>query len=166
MSSVQPLRKTTAGIYTHAGPEISSLPKAFTSQLAVLSLLRSRLGVAVRFRLLPAKTSLGISGRFPIKIQWIFGRRMLSRAWRSFAARTFFISGRRYSALVAFEGALKIKEIAYVHAEALSGRRNETRSLALIEEAFPCIFICTARQCYENREQMQEGKREREKSLL
>ena len=145
-------RKTDAGIYTHAGPEISvASTKAFTSQLAILSLLALSLGRRNTLSLAAGKDFARHLRQIPDKIQRIFAQTdsIKSVADRFAKHRDFFYLGRRYSAPVAFEGALKIKEIAYVHAEAYPAGEMKHGPLALIEEAFPCIFIVPQDSVYE-----------------
>lgn len=145
-------RKTTAGIYTHAGPEISvASTKAFTSQLAVLSLFALSVGRRGSLSLAAGKDFVWHLRQIPDKIQWIFAQTdaIKSVAERFAAYKDFFYLGRRYSAPVAFEGALKIKEIAYVHAEAYPAGEMKHGPLALVEEAFPCIFIVPQDSVYE-----------------
>ena len=145
-------RKTDAGIYTHAGPEISvASTKAFTSQLAVLSLLALSLGRRGALSLAAGKDFARHLRQIPDKIQWIFAQTdAINRVAERFVAyKDFFYLGRRYSAPVAFEGALKIKEIAYVHAEAYPAGEMKHGPLALVEEAFPCIFIVPQDSVYE-----------------
>ncbi len=145
-------RKTDAGIYTHAGPEISvASTKAFTSQLAVLSLLALSLGRRGALSLVAGKDFARHLRQIPDKIQRIFTQ---TDAIRSVAKRfsncnDFFYLGRRYSAPVAFEGALKIKEIAYVHAEAYPAGEMKHGPLALVEDGFPCVFVVPQDSVYE-----------------
>lgn len=145
-------RKTMAGVYTHAGPEISvASTKAFTSQLAVLSLMALSLGRRGTLSLAGGKEFARQLRQIPDKIQRILTQKdaIRSVAERFSACADFFYLGRRYSAPVAFEGALKIKEIAYVHAEAYPAGEMKHGPLALVEAGFPCVFVAPCDSVYE-----------------
>lgn len=145
-------RKTDAGIYTHAGPEISvASTKAFTSQLAVLSLLALSLGRQRLFSPALGKEFAEHLAEIPKHIARILEQvdAIRNMASRYSSAENFFYLGRRYSAPVAFEGALKIKEIAYVHAEAYPAGEMKHGPIALVQEGFPCVFIAPRDSVYE-----------------
>lgn len=145
-------RKTDAGIYTHAGPEISvASTKAFTSQLAVLLLLALSLGRRGSLSLSSGKEFAEHLARIPEQVRGILsspeGIRSVAERYARF--ENFLYLGRRYSMPVAAEGALKIKEIAYVHAEAYPAGEMKHGPLALIHEGFPSIFIAPKDSVYE-----------------
>lgn len=145
-------RKTDAGVYTHAGPEISvASTKAFTSQIAVLSLLALFLGRQRVFSPALGKEFVRELGGIPEKINHILAQAETIRAVaeRYASCRDFFYLGRRYSAPVAAEGALKIKEIAYVHAESYPAGEMKHGPLALVTEGFPCVFVVPKDSVYE-----------------
>jgi len=145
-------RKTDAGIYTHAGPEISvASTKAFTSQLAVLSLFALSLG---RQRALSMEFGVEFArqlSEIPQKVNRILEHAEKIRvvAGRYAHCENFFYLGRRYSMPVASEAALKIKEIAYVHAEAYPAGEMKHGPLALIKDGFPCVFVVPKDSVYE-----------------
>lgn len=145
-------RKTDAGVYTHAGPEISvASTKAFTSQLTVLSLLALSLGRQGSMSFSSGKEFAEHLARIPEQVKRILAQAdAIQEVARRYAAcGNFFYLGRRYSMPVAFEGALKIKEIAYVHAEAYPAGEMKHGPLALIQEGFPCVFIAPKDSVYE-----------------
>lgn len=145
-------RRTDAGVYTHAGPEISvASTKAFVSQLAVLSLSALLIG---RDRTMSPSFAVQYARELsliPSKISRIVeqAEKIRTLAERYAQYDNFFYLGRRYSAPVAFEGALKIKEISYIHAEAYPAGEMKHGPLALIEERFPSVFIVPKDSVYE-----------------
>lgn len=145
-------RETDAGVYNHAGPEIGvASTKAFVSQVAVLSLVALFLGrsrnlsedegkkIVQGLQELPelAKTVLKLSDT----IQKI--------ALKYKDARDFLFIGRRYSYPVALEGALKLKEISYVHAEGYGAGEMKHGPLAMIDTKFPTVAIVPQDSVYE-----------------
>jgi glutamine---fructose-6-phosphate transaminase (isomerizing) len=139
-------RETDAGVYNHAGPEIGvASTKAFTSQLAVLSLLSIFLG---RQRQLSAATGqrlVSALADIPEQIESILehGERIKEIAERYKNSRDFLFLGRKYNFPIALEGALKLKEISYIHAEGYSAGEMKHGPLALIDESFPSVCIVT-----------------------
>lgn len=144
-------RKTDAGVYTHAGPEISvASTKAFTSQLAVLSLLALNFGRQRSLSTATGQTFAEHLLRIPAQVAHILecADSIREVAERYVRYGNFFYLGRRYSMPVAFEGALKIKEIAYVHAEAYPAGEMKHGPLALVEDGFPCVFVAPKDSVY------------------
>ena len=145
-------RETAAGVYNHAGPEIGvASTKAFTSQLAVLALLTLYLG---RQR----NMSLVAGQRIAKELELIPGlvRRMLDQADRIAVlaekyrhSSNFLYIGRKYNYPIALEGALKLKEISYTHAEGYGAGEMKHGPIALIDENFPTIAICPSDSVYE-----------------
>ena len=138
-------RATDAGIYNHAGPEIGvASTKAFTSQLAVLALLTLYLGrsrsmslvfgerLAREIVLLPQLTKSALRQNNHIK--------KIAQKYKNFP--NFIFLGRKYNYPIALEGALKLKEISYAHAEGLSGGEMKHGHMALIDKNFPTVAIC------------------------
>ncbi len=125
-------REAHGAIYTHAGPEIGvASTKAFTSQLTALFLLALKLG-QLRGRLDTERSVQLIEelSRIPAKIEEVLRTRSAAvrAACHSFSnARDFLYLGRGIHFPIALEGALKLKEISYIHAEGYPGRRNEAR---------------------------------------
>ncbi|MBD3370827.1 glutamine--fructose-6-phosphate transaminase (isomerizing) [Candidatus Fermentibacteria bacterium] len=146
-------RETDAGVYIHAGPEIGvASTKAFTSQVMVLTLIslafgRSR-GVIDReqgARL--AREILNI----PEKVERILGTSdRIAKIAREFTyARNFLYLGRGMNFPVALEGALKLKEISYIHAEGYPAAEMKHGPIALIDEMMPVAVIAVRDAAYE-----------------
>ena len=145
-------RETDAGVYTRAGPEIAvASTKAFTSQLAVLALFALFLG---RQRQLPLTTGESIAKelqRIPALARRILENsahiRELAKKYQGF--ENFLYLGRKYNYPIAREGAHKIKETAYVHAEGCRGGEPKHCELALISENFPSICLAPNDSVYD-----------------
>lgn len=145
-------RETDAGVYLHAGPEIGvASTKAFTSQLAVLALIAVYLG---RMRHLSQKEALVISDaitKIPEQIQYILDNAKavydIAREYKD--SRNFLYLGRGYNYPVALEGALKLKEISYIHAEGYPAAEMKHGPIALIDENMPVVFIAPQDEIYD-----------------
>ena len=141
-------RESNGTIYTHAGPEIGvASTKAFTGQLTALLLTALHLG-QVRGKLASAASQnlMQELTRIPHKIENdSAARRARSRIWRgsSSATRIFSISGRGIHYPIALEGALKLKEISYIHAEGYPAGEMKHGPNALIDENLPVVVIAT-----------------------
>lgn len=145
-------RETDAGVYQHVGPEIGvASTKAFVSQLAVLALLTLYLG---RKRNL----SFVMGARIARELEHVPA--FLDRLWEAradierLAAKYqrfnhFFFLGRKYNFPIALEGALKLKEIAYVHAEGYGAGELKHGPIALIDREFPSFVITPHDSVYE-----------------
>ncbi len=145
-------RESDGGVYIHAGPEIGvASTKAFTSQVTVLTLLTLALG---RQREMGLEMGLALTNALdsiPDKIESILQR---SDAVREIATRykkhnNFLYLGRGYNFPVALEGALKLKEISYVHAEGYPAAEMKHGPIALIDDQMPVVFICTRDAAYD-----------------
>ena len=146
-------RETHAGIYTHAGPEIGvASTKAFTAQVTVLTLMALRLGYLKgsinreRFsRLLQELQEI------PDKIERVLQTDLLvqqiARIYKD--ARNFLYLGRGINFPVALEGALKLKEISYIHAEGYPAAEMKHGPIALIDENMPVVVIATKKNNYD-----------------
>ncbi|WP_316849048.1 glutamine--fructose-6-phosphate transaminase (isomerizing) [Pedobacter agri] len=146
-------RISDAGVYTHAGPEIGvASTKAFTAQVTVLTLIafymaqqRGTLGTAELTELLtaldeiPDKVSLALESNELIKYI----------ATEIKDATNCLFLGRGCGFPVALEGALKLKEISYIHAEGYPAAEMKHGPIALIDEQMPVIFIATKNSSYE-----------------
>lgn len=145
-------RATDAGIYLHAGPEIGvASTKAFTSQLAAITLLALHLG---RTRRLSQREGMEIAQaleRIPEQMQAILDRADAARAIaEQYAdAHNALYLGRGYNFPVALEGALKLKEISYIHAEGYPAAEMKHGPIALIDENMPVIVIATRDEIYD-----------------
>lgn len=146
-------RSTHAGSYTHAGPEIGvASTKAFTAQVTVLTLLALQLAhkrgtiTESRFRqvlneleTIPAKVEAALKSNAGVK--------KIAEKYKD--ARNFLYLGRGYGFPVALEGALKLKEISYIHAEGYPAAEMKHGPIALIDEEMPVVVIATKHGSYE-----------------
>ena len=146
-------RATHAGSYTHAGPEIGvASTKAFTAQVTVLTLLALQVAhkkgsiTESRFRQLlnelekiPSKVETALKSNDKIK----------EIAAKFQDARNVLYLGRGYGFPVALEGALKLKEISYIHAEGYPAAEMKHGPIALIDENMPVVVIATKNSSYE-----------------
>lgn len=145
-------RETDAGLYNHAGPEISvASTKALISQLTALALLTMFLG---RQREMSREAGQAIAAalqELPAKVQQILdGREAIQKLAHTYAkARDFLYIGRKYNYSIAFEGALKLKELSYIHAEGCGAGEMKHGSLAMIDEKFPTFAIAPQDSVYE-----------------
>jgi glucosamine--fructose-6-phosphate aminotransferase (isomerizing) len=145
-------RETDAGLYNHAGPEISvASTKAFVSQLTALALFTMFLG---RQRTMTVETGRAIAEELlalPDKIQAILDTHSaIEKLAKKYAkARDFLYIGRKYNYAVAFEGALKLKELSYIHAEGCGAGEMKHGPLAMIDEHFPTFAIAPSDSVYE-----------------
>ena len=146
-------RETDAGIYNHAGPEIGvASTKAFTSQLIVLALLALFLG---RQRGKISKTEGKIIAEEIIKIPEFVRQilkqedkiKQIAKEYKDY--KNFLYIGRKYNFPVACEGALKLKEISYIHAEGYGAGEMKHGAIAMIDENFPTVAIAPLDSVYE-----------------
>ncbi|OGG50337.1 glutamine--fructose-6-phosphate aminotransferase [Candidatus Kaiserbacteria bacterium RIFCSPHIGHO2_02_FULL_54_11b] len=145
-------RETDAGVYNHAGPEIGvASTKAFVSQLVVLALLAIFLG---RQRGMSEKQGKEIAKELkalPKKIQSILDKHtsVEALAKKYVGSRDFLFIGRKYNMPIAYEGALKLKELSYIHAEGCGAGEMKHGPIAMIDEVFPTFAIASADAVYE-----------------
>ena len=145
-------RETDAGIYNHAGPEIGvASTKAFVSQLTALALLTVFLGRQRKCLLPPGKQYLEELEVIPKKIAKILEKKdEIKKLAKKYAQyEDFLFIGRKYNNPIAYEGALKLKEISYVHAEGCSAGEMKHGPLAMITENFPTVAIALSDSVYE-----------------
>ncbi|MBI3404753.1 MAG: isomerizing glutamine--fructose-6-phosphate transaminase, partial [Acidobacteria bacterium] len=140
-------RETDAGIYNHAGPEIGvASTKAFTGQLTALLLVALQMA-QIRGKLSPeaAKTLLQDFTRIPHKMETILQHdAQLEELARQFFRHTDFLYlGRGIHYPIALEGALKLKEISYIHAEGYPAGEMKHGPNALIDENLPVVVLAT-----------------------
>ena len=146
-------RITDAGAYTHAGPEIGvASTKAFTAQVAILSLLALKLGK--HKKTLDANRYMELCeelDKIPQKIsQTLEKKHLIGEISRQFHnASNFLYLGRGINFPVALEGALKLKEISYIHAEGYPAAEMKHGPIALIDENMPVVVIATKKGYYE-----------------
>lgn len=146
-------RETHAGSYTHAGPEIGvASTKAFTAQVAVLTLMALRLAkmrgtierskyhhLLYELEQIPYKVEEALQINDQVK--------EISKAFIN--ARNFLYLGRGYNFPVALEGALKLKEISYIHAEGYPAAEMKHGPIALIDKDMPVVVVATNKGTYE-----------------
>lgn len=146
-------RATHEGAYLHAGPEIGvASTKAFTSQLTVLTLMalmvantKGKIKESELHKLLVEMENI------PVNIEKILESnakiKYIAEEFKS--AKNFLYLGRGYNFPVALEGALKLKEISYIHAEGYPAAEMKHGPIALIDEEMPVVFIATKDASYE-----------------
>jgi len=140
-------RETDAGVFTHAGPEIGvASTKAFTAQVVVLTLMAIALGQQ-RGTLPPERAEALIEelARIPQKIESILEQEPAIKALadRFTYAPNFLYLGRSFNFPVALEGALKLKEISYIHAEGYPAAEMKHGPIALIDRLMPVVVLAT-----------------------
>lgn len=146
-------RETNAGAYTHAGPEIGvASTKAFTTQITLLTLMALRLARAkgvmsssdfrhhlIELEMIPDKVEQALKSDAYVKT--------IAEIYKD--AKNFLYLGRGYNFPVALEGALKLKEISYIHAEGYPAAEMKHGPIALIDENMPIVVIATNKGHYE-----------------
>ncbi len=145
-------RMTEAGVYNHIGPEISvASTKAFTSQSLLLLMHAIFLGRLGGLNLSKAQQLIGEIEKLPDLISKTLKKNeeILALAKKYYDAINMFYLGRKFNYPIALEGALKIKEISYIHSEGLSGGELKHGFIALIDEKMPTIALATEDSVYE-----------------
>lgn len=137
-------RATDGGVYIHAGPEIGvASTKAFTSQIMVLALISLLMG---RMRTISVDKGRGIIEaieKIPDQVARILqlDKKIKDIALDFYKKKNFLFLGRGYNFPVALEGALKLKEISYIHAEGYPAAEMKHGPIALIDEDMPVVFV-------------------------
>jgi glutamine---fructose-6-phosphate transaminase (isomerizing) len=137
-------REDDGGIYLHAGPEIGvASTKAFTSQVIAMALLTLKLARLRTMSVMRGKEVAAAMLELPQQIQSILDRatEIETIAERFKDATNFLYLGRGYQFPVALEGALKLKEISYIHAEGYPAAEMKHGPIALIDSEMPVVFI-------------------------
>jgi glutamine---fructose-6-phosphate transaminase (isomerizing) len=137
-------RESDGGIYVHAGPEIGvASTKAFTSQVIALLLFTLKLARLRNLSMVDGKEIIQQLQDLPAKIQNILDRagevEKIAEDFKN--AQNFLYLGRGYSFPTALEGALKLKEISYIHAEGYPAAEMKHGPIALIDEKMPVVFV-------------------------
>lgn len=146
-------RLSHAGAYTHAGPEIGvASTKAFTAQLAVLCLIALKIGYEKGQ--IEEKRYLQLLNELEAVPEKVKEALQLNDQVKQIAAkykdaRDFLYLGRGYNFPVALEGALKLKEISYIHAEGYPAAEMKHGPIALVDENLPVVFVATKDAYYE-----------------
>lgn len=145
-------RESMAGVYTHAGPEIGvASTKAFTSQLVVLALITLLVARKNNMSITDGKAIAAELENIPEKIAAILklNDQIEEIAEQYKDAKNFLYLGRGYNFPVALEGALKLKEISYIHAEGYPAAEMKHGPIALIDEFMPAVFIAPKDSTYD-----------------
>jgi glucosamine--fructose-6-phosphate aminotransferase (isomerizing) len=146
-------RETHAGSYTHAGPEIGvASTKAFTAQVTILTLMALEIannkGTITKSRYRELLTELD---QIPEKIEEVLKTedaiKLIAEKYKD--VRNFLYLGRGYNFPVALEGALKLKEISYIHAEGYPAAEMKHGPIALIDEEMPVVVIAPKKGNYD-----------------
>ena len=145
-------RATDAGVYNHIGPEIAvASTKVFTSQIAIMVMMAALFAqeknksldtakrVARELSVLPEKIRLALKAERQIKV--------IARKY--YKSRNFAFLGRKFNYPIAYEGALKLKEISYIHAEGFAAGEMKHGPISMIDKNFPCLFIVPKDSVYE-----------------
>ncbi|MCH8928771.1 MAG: glutamine--fructose-6-phosphate transaminase (isomerizing) [Candidatus Marinimicrobia bacterium] len=145
-------RETDGGVYIHAGPEIGvASTKAFTAQVAVLTLLAQALGRLTGMSLAEGKIFVKDMNSIPDLAKIVLDSsdhiKKIARKFKN--ADNFLYLGRGFNYPVALEGALKLKEISYIHAEGYPAAEIKHGPIALIDEKMPVVFIAPQDSTYE-----------------
>jgi glucosamine--fructose-6-phosphate aminotransferase (isomerizing) len=145
-------REVEGGIYLHAGPEIGvASTKAFTSQIAALALLTLKLGRLRSLSILQGREVVRALARLPELVERTLAHapaveRLAERLVR--AGNVLYL-GRGYNFPVALEGALKLKEISYIHAEGYPAAEMKHGPIALIDDLMPVVFVAPKDAVYQ-----------------
>ena len=145
-------RETDAGVYIHAGPEIGvASTKAFTSQVTVLVLITLLLARKRNMSVVLGQHILDELHKLPDKVKTILAQSHLIEeiAERYKNNRNFLYLGRGINFPVALEGALKLKEISYIHAEGYPAAEMKHGPIALIDDNMPAVIIATKDLIYD-----------------
>jgi glucosamine--fructose-6-phosphate aminotransferase (isomerizing) len=145
-------RETDAGVYNHAGPEVAvASTKAFISQLTVFVLLTLLIarekgmtqeeGVEITQALTELPDVLACMLKNTDSIQKV------AKKYATYRDAIFI--GRKFHTPIAYEGALKLKEVAYIHAEAYAGGELKHGPIAMLDKNFPVIALCPQDDVYE-----------------
>src|ERR1043165_8892871 len=137
-------REDDGGIYVHAGPEIGvASTKAFTSQVIALALLTLKIARRKKLSAAEGRKIAQAMEALPDQVQQILDTakeiEKIAEAFKD--AKNFLYLGRGYNFPVALEGALKLKEISYIHAEGYPAAEMKHGPIALIDEEMPVVFI-------------------------
>jgi len=145
-------RETDAGVYNHAGPEIGvAATKSYTSQLAILVLLALYMGRQRQLSLVMGQRIASELMRIPELVKKTLSCDVQIReiAAKYKDCTNMLFMGRKYNYPTAMEGALKMKELSYIHAEGLASGELKHGPLALVEDGFPVVAVCPSDSVYE-----------------
>ncbi|MDD4409305.1 MAG: glutamine--fructose-6-phosphate transaminase (isomerizing) [Candidatus Pacebacteria bacterium] len=145
-------RETDAGVYTRSGPEIAvASTKAFIGQLTTLALMTVYLGRQRDMSHVMGERIINEISNLPELAEEILALKddikVIAEKYSHY--RDFWFIGRKYNSAIALEGALKLKEVSYIHAEGTAGGELKHGPLALIDENCPTVAICPSDSVYE-----------------
>ncbi len=145
-------RETDAGVYLHAGPEIGvASTKAFTAQVLVLTMIALKLAEGRTLTDAEMARCLQALAEIPEKVRAVLAHqeqiRQMAQVYRY--ASNFLYLGRGYNFPVALEGALKLKEISYIHAEGYPAAEMKHGPIALIDQFMPVVFLAMKDRTYD-----------------
>lgn len=145
-------RETDAGVYLHAGPEIGvASTKAFTGQVTVLTMIALKLAEGRTLSDAEFSQCLRALAEIPDKVRQVLERRdeieRMAQIYRY--AQNFLYLGRGFNFPVALEGALKLKEISYIHAEGYPAAEMKHGPIALIDRFMPVVFVAMKDRSYD-----------------
>lgn len=145
-------RETEAGVYTRSGPEIAvASTKAFLGQLATLAMFSVYLGRQREMALVMGKRIVQELAKLPELAQETLKTapeiEKLAKDYKDF--KNFWFIGRKYNYPIALEGALKLKEISYLHAEGVGAGELKHGSIALVDKTFPTVAIMPSDSVYD-----------------
>jgi len=145
-------RETDAGIYNHAGPEIGvASTKVFTSQVTILTLLAVLLGRHQNLSLTEGVEIIRALTALPDQVQQVLSQsnHIQTIAEKYYQCCNWLFLGRKYNYPLAMEGALKLKEISYIHAEGYAAGEMKHGPIALINPEMPTVAIAPQDDMYE-----------------
>jgi glucosamine--fructose-6-phosphate aminotransferase (isomerizing) len=145
-------REVDGGIYLHAGPEIGvASTKAFTSQIAALALLTLQMGRLRSLSILQGREVVRALARLPELVERVLAKapEVEQIAERLVRTANALYLGRGYNFPVALEGALKLKEISYIHAEGYPAAEMKHGPIALIDDMMPVVFVAPRDAVYQ-----------------
>jgi len=145
-------RETEAGVYNHAGPEIGvASTKIFTSQLTILTLMALLLGRHQKLSLTEGVEAIRALQELPDKVRQVLfeANHIETIAERYHKYNNWLFLGRKFNYPIAMEGALKLKEISYIHAEGYPAGEMKHGPIALINPEMPTVAIVTQDDLYE-----------------
>ena len=145
-------RETDAGVYTRSGPEIAvASTKAFLGQLSTLAMLVIYFGRQREMALVMGKRIASELSKLPDLAREVLKQdqkiKQLAEKYKEF--KNFWFIGRKYNYPIAMEGALKLKEISYLHAEGVGAGELKHGPIALIDKGFPTVAILPSDSVYE-----------------
>jgi glucosamine--fructose-6-phosphate aminotransferase (isomerizing) len=145
-------RETEAGVYNHAGPEIGvASTKIFTSQLTILTLLALLLGRHHNLSLTEGVAAIRALQLLPEQVRECLSQahHIEAIAEKYYKCNNWLFLGRKYNYPIAMEGALKLKEISYIHAEGYPAGEMKHGPIALINPKMPTVAIIPKDDMYE-----------------